>query len=429
MGSPHTPEQDHRLLVPDTEERAHFFWHVDTRRPGETMAAICAAHGIGTATGYRWRQERAQFSDGRRVRKRKAAAKHHKLGRPWRCPLGQIEQLCDDATNLVRDAPIEVQVRENNIPLADRSLRYNLAERVDAQVYAAAYSDDISDANKRHRVHYGGAYEDEPVFGFWDTVYFTDEAHFNPTEDFQKPRILRRRGERLQRGNVRVRKTRKATSLTLHMYAAINWYFKSELNFYNDEKDMLKPPKPPPKPRKSKYESPEQYHERVKQWEATKPPPLEVKGSGHHMTQQYYATNVLPTYIRYIHQARLQDPQSWLLQEDGDPSHGTKSKDNVAENTRQANWIPVLLHPAQSPDLNPIEGLWLVLKQRAKRRLWYPEPGQRGWDGSQRHLKEVLKEVWASITMSEVRDRIVEMPHRCHELTETGGEKIRSETW
>jgi hypothetical protein len=95
----------------------------------------------------------------------------------------------------------------------------------------------------------------------------------------------------------------------------------------------------------------------------------------------------------------------------------------------QANWILVLLYPAQSPDLNPIEGLWLILKQRAKRRLWYPELGQRGWDGSQRHLKEVLKEVWASISMEEVRDRIVEMPHRCYELTETGGEKMRSETW
>lgn len=82
------------------------------------------------------------------------------------------------------------------------------------------------------------------------------------------------------------------------MYASINWYFKSPLGFYNDEKDMLKPPKPPPKPRKSKYETPEQHHKRVKEWEATKPPPLEVQGSGHHMTQDYYTSNILPSYIK-----------------------------------------------------------------------------------------------------------------------------------
>ncbi|KAF2825117.1 hypothetical protein CC86DRAFT_370899 [Ophiobolus disseminans] len=192
---------------------------------------------------------------------------------------------------------------------------------------------------------------------------------------------------------------------------------------------MLKPPKQPPKPRRSKYETDDQYHERVKEWEATRPPPLEVQGSGHHMTQQYYASNVLPAYIRYIHEARLQEPRSWLLQEDNDPSHGTKSRDNVAENLRQANWIAVILHPGQSPDLNPIEGIWLILKQRAKRRIQYPEDGQKAWDGTKTHLKEILQEVWALIMLEQIRDRIVEMPERCSELSVNGGEKIRSATW
>jgi hypothetical protein len=221
--------------------------------------------------------------------------------------------LLNDDDNPVRDAPLEVQQRENAIPLCPRALRYNLSEREDAHVYVAAYSDEISASNKRERVHYGDIHKDETGRDFWDTVYFTDEAHFNPNEDFQQPRILRRRGERLKQGNVRARKPRKATPLTIHMYGAVNWYFKSELSFYNDEKDMLKPPKPPPKPRKSKYETPEQYYKRVKDWEATKPPPLEVKSAGHHMTQEYYATHVLPTYIKYIPQARIQVPRPWLL--------------------------------------------------------------------------------------------------------------------
>jgi hypothetical protein len=101
----------------------------------------------------------------------------------------------------------------------------------------------------------------------------------------------------------------------------------------------------------------------------------------------------------------------------------------VAENTRRANWIAVLLHPAQSPDLNPIEGLWLILKQRTKHRLRYPKEGESKWDGSKRHLKAILQEVWASISIDEVRDRIVQMPDRCRQLYESGGEKIRSENW
>lgn len=361
-GSPYTPEQDEILTIPDTEERSHYFWHVDNRRDDETLEDVANAHGISRRTGQRWRQEREHFGDGRRVRKRKAEEKGQKLGKPFRVSADRLQALLTDSENPVRDAPIPVQRHENEIPLCPRALRYNLSNREDAHLYTAAYSDEISEANKRQRVMYGNDYKDEPIRGFWDCVYFTDEAHYNPTEDFQKPHILRRKGERLQRGNVRLRKKRKSTPLTLHMYASISWNFKSELGFYNDEKDMLKPPKPPRRPVKSKYETDEQHHERVKEWEAKLPPSLEVKSSGHHMTQEYYTNNVLPSYINNLHQARLQEPRSWLLQEDNDPSHGTKSKDSVAQNLREANWIVVIVHPAQSPDLNPIEGIWLILK-------------------------------------------------------------------
>ncbi|KAF2032251.1 hypothetical protein EK21DRAFT_61493, partial [Setomelanomma holmii] len=203
----------------------------------------------------------------------------------------------------------------------------------------------------------------------------------------------------------------------LHMYASVNWYFKSPLRFYNDEVDMLKPLKPPHQSVKSKYETAAQHYEQVKEWEAKLPPPLKVNGSGHHMTQEYYAKNVLLSYI------------NWYLQEDNNPSHGTKSKDNVAENLRQANWIAVIVHLGQSADLKPIEGMWLILKQRAKRRIRYPEPGEREWDGTKRHLKQILQDVWASITIDKIRDCISQMPERCCELCENGGEKIRSANW
>lgn len=428
--SPKTPLQSHSLKVPDTEERAHYFWHVDHPHDGEQLQDIAAQHGISLSTGQRWRKEREKYGDAHRIRKRKAIEKNQKLGRPYTVTTERLQLLLSDDTNPVREEPLSIQARENDIPLRPRTLRYNLSTREDAHMFVAAYTREMLPANLEKRVEYGKEHLNKPLYGYWDTLFFTDEAHFNPLEDFQRPRILRRTGQRLAPGNLVTRKKKKASSTTVHMYSYMNWYYKGPISFYNDEEEMLKPPKPPRKPRKSKYETQEQYDKRVKQWEATRPPPLEVVGSGHHMTQDYYTKHILPTYIQALHQARCDDATlAWFLMEDGDPSHGNKSTDNVAEDARRANWIAVILHPAQSPDLNPQEACWLILKQRAKKRLWQPTEAETPWDGTKNHLKKILTDVWDAITMEEIRSRIAEMPWRCEQLVQNEGAKIRSKTW
>lgn len=71
---------------------------------------------------------------------------------------------------------------------------------------------------------------------------------------------------------------------------------------------------------------------------------------------------LLPVYIKAIQKARLKDPGNWLLQEDGDPSHGMR-KQGLARKFKDENWIINLKHLAQSLDLNPIEGIWNIIKQ------------------------------------------------------------------
>jgi hypothetical protein len=56
------------------------------------------------------------------------------------------------------------------------------------------------------------------------------------------------------------------------------------------------------------------------------------------------------------------DDKPWLLQEDGNPSHGIR-KAGFAREYKDAYNVQNLIYLAQSPDLNPIEGIWAIIKQ------------------------------------------------------------------
>ncbi|KAF1980651.1 hypothetical protein K402DRAFT_426060 [Aulographum hederae CBS 113979] len=59
------------------------------------------------------------------------------------------------------------------------------------------------------------------------------------------------------------------------------------------------------------------------------------------MSQEFYARKILPKHIKEIKALEEHYHRRFRFQEDGDPSHD----------------LLVLVHPAQSPDLNPIEAL------------------------------------------------------------------------
>ena len=107
--------------------------------------------------------------------------------------------------------------------------------------------------------------------------------------------------------NVQLRKRKKASPLTLLIYATINQYYKTPLYFYNNKKDMLKPLKPLPKPRKLIYITQEVYAKKVKEWEAKKPLPLKVVSKSYYKTQDYYTKQVLLKYITAIYKACIED--------------------------------------------------------------------------------------------------------------------------
>ena len=92
---------------------------------------------------------------------------------------------------------------------------------------------------------------------------------------------------------------------------------------------------------------------------------------------------------------------------------------NVVKQLKDNNWIPVLIYSIQSPDLNPIEAIWNILKQRVQRQRW----------DDLEQLKEILQNEWSKISMEEIRVRIAEMPSRCRTLANSDGKAIRSSLW
>ena len=197
--------------------------------------------------------------------------------------------------------------------------------------------------------------------------------------------IFREKGGRENPDNIQQKPKREGNKL--HMSGWVNWYSKCDkLEFYHDEEEHIERPKRPRKPVKRKKESDEEFQERLKRWDAELPHPVEVKPQGNSMTQKYYTDRLLPVFISAIKSAEAQHGLPFILQEDNDQSHGhrppQRQAKSLAQTIRDETGIRLFTHPPQSPDLNPIEGCWYILKERMRKRQW----------DTLDQLKEVLQE-------------------------------------
>jgi transposase len=74
--------------------------------------------------------------------------------------------------------------------------------------------------------------------------------------------------------------------------------------------------------------------------------------------------------------------------------------------------------PAFSPDLNPIEAVWNMMKDYIERH--YPDL-EGGRQLSYDQLREVVREAWDSITIEDLRELINSMPARCQAVINARG--------
>jgi hypothetical protein len=129
--------------------------------------------------------------------------------------------LVSPTQNPVRDQHYEAQIKHYKLDTSVRQLQRRLKQTTNrGQRYKQAYiQKEISPKNRALRTKYGQDHQDKTITNFWQFVYFTDEAHIDPSSITQG-RILREQGTRYSTENIQERPEK--SGVQLHIAAWIN---------------------------------------------------------------------------------------------------------------------------------------------------------------------------------------------------------------
>lgn len=118
------------------------------------------------------------------------------------------------------------------------------------------------------------------------------------------------------------------------------------------------------------------------------------------VTSKVYLEQILAGPLQdYIYEACAQGTPVTVVK-DGAPVHFK----GFARKLRLLCPIPTHFHPPSSPDLNPIEGCWRIVKEKIKRL--HPDPT------SKEGLWTAVQEAWDSIDQAVVDGMIMDMVRR-----------------
>lgn len=100
----------------------------------------------------------------------------------------------------------------------------------------------------------------------------------------------------------------------------------------------------------------------------------------------------------------------WRFQQDNDPKHTS----GVAKSYLESYVPKVLEWPANSPDLNPIENIWGIVKTNVEKR----KPQNLG------DLESFLVEEWDAVPETTLKNAVQSMRKRCELVIENNGDHI-----
>lgn len=124
------------------------------------------------------------------------------------------------------------------------------------------------------------------------------------------------------------------------------------------------------------------------------------------LTSQRYVDLVLQPVIRLWRGAY---GDQFLFMQDNAPPHTSR----VAQNFLETENVTILPWPACSPDLNPIEHLWDVIKRKIRSRQ--NNPGNLG------ELIQAALEEWENVPQEQINNLITSMPRRIRACIEARG--------
>ena len=137
-----------------------------------------------------------------------------------------------------------------------------------------------------------------------------------------------------------------------------------------------------------------------------------AKKKGGNMTQKQYLEWIFKAHVELIWRQHQSQGRPFILMEDNDGCHGTKSEDNLVARYKQLlEGFLWYANPPESPDFNIIENCRRIVKQRIKQRK----------SSTIEELKQSVKEGWGRITQDEINEMVDSMPKRMKECVKRGG--------
>jgi len=113
---------------------------------------------------------------------------------------------------------------------------------------------------------------------------------------------------------------------------------------------------------------------------------------------------------KHIPEIRRLMGRRWRFQQDNDPKHTSR----LAQTFLSENVPNLMDWPANSPDLNPIENLWNIVKRNVEKRM--PQ--------IQKDLTDFMKEEWDAIPENVLINLVKSMRRRCELVIENNRERM-----